>query len=120
MRPRTPHFIVSTEDSFVVGGNFYNRDTYAQTLKCMVVEHYFGREMTNETYATAPIALFQKFSEYVDLLIQRSSNHGEAEGNDISREDIRNDDHGGLNTHSDDIPTFDELLSGLSSLSACI
>ena len=59
MPPFTPHFVLTTEDCFAVGGHFYNYECMEKTMEAIVVEHYFGLNWVNTEHPTAPIILFK-------------------------------------------------------------
>ena len=63
MPPFTPHFVLTTEDCFAVGGHFYNYVNMQRTMKAIVVEHYFGLNWVNTEHPTAPIILFKMLDE---------------------------------------------------------
>ena len=63
MPPFTPRFVLTTEDSFAVGGHFYNYNCMEKTMKAVVIEHYFGLNWVNTEHPTAPIILFKMLDE---------------------------------------------------------
>ena len=63
MPPFTPHFVLTTEDCFAVGGHFYNYKCMEKTIEAIVVEHYFGLNWVNTEHPTAPIILFKMLDE---------------------------------------------------------
>ncbi|TDL15713.1 hypothetical protein BD410DRAFT_844993 [Rickenella mellea] len=68
MRPGTPHFVITVDDSFCIGGHFYNRENFDMTLHAMDLENWFGSNITNTDHVTAPIILFKIFSRYISLI----------------------------------------------------
>ena len=62
MPPGTPHAVLTLEDSFALGGHFYNFGTMLETAKAMVQEHYFGLSLTNTEHTRAPILLMKGFA----------------------------------------------------------
>jgi hypothetical protein len=63
MPPCTPHFVITTDDCLAVGGHFYNYEGVFDTMRAIVVEHYFGDAWTNTDHPSAYIILFKMADE---------------------------------------------------------
>ncbi|TDL13507.1 hypothetical protein BD410DRAFT_846876 [Rickenella mellea] len=68
MRPGTPHFVITVEDALAVGGHFYNRQTFSETLRALAFEHQFGANLTNTEHLTSPIILFKLLHSYCAVM----------------------------------------------------
>lgn len=72
MRPGTIHYVVTIEDSFLIGGHFYSSATYSATLRSIVWEHFYGTSITNSVEERSLIilikSLFQLITEQQDWL----------------------------------------------------
>lgn len=64
MRPGTRHLVLTLEDSFVVGGHFYNKSTFSSTLRSIVFEHFYGCDITNTGHLTSASILFRLVASY--------------------------------------------------------
>jgi hypothetical protein len=71
MPPGTPHFVITTDDCFAVGGHFYNYDAIFDTMHAIVVEHYFGIVWTNTEHPTSAVLLFKMVAELLHRLRER-------------------------------------------------
>ena len=71
MRPNTIHYVISTQDTIALGGHFYNKEDYTNTLFAMVAEHFVGNLVTNTTHQNAPVILLREFSRYVDICARK-------------------------------------------------
>lgn len=67
LRPGTPHFVITLEDSMAVGGHFYSMPSMKSTLRAMMLEHYFGGTVTNSAHPQSPIALVKLLDFFVDI-----------------------------------------------------
>jgi hypothetical protein len=86
MRPATRHFVVGTEDSFLVGGHFYSRNCFSRTLDTIIMEHYLGDSLTNADHSYSSIILFKLLLLYEKALVMDR-------------------------THEEPLPTSEELAS---------
>ena len=59
MPPYTPYYVVSTEDTVTVGGNFYMMASMRRTLIALMNEHYYGHLLTNSSRSEAGIYFFK-------------------------------------------------------------
>jgi hypothetical protein len=69
MRPATRHFVVGTEDSFLVGGHFYSCSCFSRTLDAIIMEHYLGDSLTNADHSYSVIILFKLLLSYERVLV---------------------------------------------------
>lgn len=68
MQPATPHFVVTIEDAFAIGGHFYSLPTMKLSVRGMLLEHFFGSAIVNAAYPQCPIALMKLIDYLVDVL----------------------------------------------------
>lgn len=64
MRPGVLHFVASTEDSAAVGGHYHFSRVFSCTMKAMLMEHFFGQEITNTEHLTSGVALLHILAGY--------------------------------------------------------
>jgi hypothetical protein len=74
MRPGSRHFVLGTEDTFIVGGHFYSRSCYSRTFDAITMEHYLGDFLTNADHSYSAIVLFKLLRSYeITLLMDRTT-----------------------------------------------
>ncbi|TDL14726.1 hypothetical protein BD410DRAFT_845782 [Rickenella mellea] len=88
MRPGTPHFVVTVEDALAVGGHFYNRQTFSETLRALVLEHKYGANLTNTEHLTSPIILIKLLHEYCSVMVMAHEMWNREDGTAKSFADI--------------------------------
>jgi hypothetical protein len=71
MPPGTPHYVITTKDSFAVGGHFYNYEGMFYTMHAMVAEHYFGHIWSNTDHPSVPIVLFKMVDDVLFRLKEK-------------------------------------------------
>lgn len=64
MRPGTPHYVVTLEDSLCVGGHFFTSTTFTKTLFACIHEHFVGTSITNTEHCEVHIVLFKIFQKW--------------------------------------------------------
>ena len=67
MHPGTVHAVMTSEHCLATGGHFYSNCVMFETLRSLVIEHYYGHLTTNTEHDTAIFYLFKIVSSLVDL-----------------------------------------------------
>ncbi|KLO05144.1 hypothetical protein SCHPADRAFT_947151 [Schizopora paradoxa] len=67
MHPGVPHFVISLNDCLAVGGHFFSSALFSKSLRAIVVEHYFGKDITNTEHLSSGLAFFKATAGYLSL-----------------------------------------------------
>lgn len=65
MQPGTPHTVFTSTPTFTVGGHFYSRYSFEQTLHGLVLCSALGTTLTNVDHPHSLIMLYKLFAKYV-------------------------------------------------------
>lgn len=65
MQPGTPHTVYTLMLTLTVGGHFYSRYSFKQTLHGMVLCNALGIELTNADHPHSLLILYKLFAKYV-------------------------------------------------------
>lgn len=65
MQPGTPHIVYTLTPTFTVGGHFYSRYSFQQTLHGLVLCNALGTQLTNIDHPHSLIILYKLFAKYV-------------------------------------------------------
>jgi hypothetical protein len=76
MQPGTQHFVVGSEDTFIVGGHFYSKQCFSRTLDAITIEHYYGESVTNADHSYSVIILFKLMISYHQSISSNIENGG--------------------------------------------
>lgn len=75
-RPGTIHFVVTLEqDCIALGGHYYSKSTFTNTLKAHITEHFFGTSITNNEHSECGIILFKLGVKYLEMLKSKDRRH---------------------------------------------
>ena len=78
LAPGAIHVVLTTEDSLIAGGHFFNLETFALTLNAVVLEHFAGLAVTNANHDDACIIAFKLL--WYCLTVLRGENEGDCSG----------------------------------------
>ncbi len=74
MAPGTPHYVFTTKDSFCVGGHYYCKALFSDTLRAITLEHFMGMALTNTQHSSSPFLCVQILASYCEALKYRPHN----------------------------------------------
>lgn len=66
--PGTPHYVFTTEDSLCVGGHFYCKTAFSDTLRAITLEHFMGIGITNTEHSRSPFLCVKILAFYSKAL----------------------------------------------------
>lgn len=67
MHPGVPHFVISLKDCLAVGGHFFFSALFSKSLRAIVLEHFFGKDITNTEHLTSGLAFFKAIAGYLSI-----------------------------------------------------
>ncbi|TDL13288.1 hypothetical protein BD410DRAFT_847105 [Rickenella mellea] len=74
MAPGTPHYVFTTKDSLCVGGHFYCKALFSDTLRAITLEHFMGMSLTNIQHSSSPFLCVKILASYCEALRYRPDN----------------------------------------------
>lgn len=73
LRPGTIYHMITTSDTFGVGGYFFSASHFTRSLETIIVEHFHADESAKTEHTRVHVVLFKVLRKYIDGIALKST-----------------------------------------------